>query len=168
MGRPFEKENTGPLKEHIENCEADRIEAIYNKQYRYIKEIIWDTEAEEKYGTDRAGYEKFKQDTKGYSTYSGEIFLREVDGVYFTEEKLSYNKKLSAMYKEKDKALEKTKEILGVKDNEAFEYWINNNIPHSFTTGANEVISYINSLEELISKYNEDEEFKHFFDKVIK
>ena len=32
------------------------------ERYRYIKEIVWDDEAQEKYGDSRAGFERFKKD----------------------------------------------------------------------------------------------------------
>jgi hypothetical protein len=172
-----DKKYTGPLGEFLENCKPHRIESIYNKEYRYIKQIIWDDELNEKFGSTREGYEKFKNDRSipGNMSYGGEIDLRirydRDSGLplgYMTETKLTSNESYKIMQEQFDNALKKTKEILDVKDEESFMYWLNNERPPfgGWRRGANETISAIQHLEKIIKDYNEDEEFKSFLDKI--
>jgi len=177
----FKEENyNGPLREYIINALPYRVEAIYNTEYRYIKEIIWDTEAQEKFGSGREGYEKFKQDKSypGNLSYSGEIDLRirydRENGLllgYITESKRTSNDNYKHMVKQFEDAKEKMFEILGVKDTEAFNYWLEEYTGGLFgfsRKGANETISAIETLEGIITKYNdpEEQEFKQFLDKI--
>ena len=175
-----DREYNGVLGEYLENCKKYRVEAIYNTEYRYIKEIIWDTEAQEKFGSDRAGYEKFKadKDYPGNLSYSGEIDLRirydKENGSplgYITESKRTSNDNYKHMLKQLEGAKAKMFEILGVKDTEIFNYWLEEYVGDLFgfsRKGANETIYAIEKLEEIITKYNdpEEKEFKQFLDKI--
>ena len=171
----FEKRYlNGPLKEYLERCKPHRIESIYNTEYKYIKEIIWDTEAQEKFGDDRSGYEKFKNDSNypGNISYSGEIDLRirtAKDGTilgYLTEKKMTRNDSYLIIQKNLEDAKEKTIEILQVKDIKNFDYWLEGKMYSS--SGANEMISSIEVLESIITTYAYDEDFKSYLDKIIK
>jgi hypothetical protein len=166
-----EKEHTGVLSEFLENIKPHRIEAIYNKEYRYIAQIIWDDELNEKYGSKREGYERFKSEQPGYVTHSGEIDLRvwrDHNGEelgYMTETKLNSNESYKIINEQFHGALKKTKEILDVKDHEAFDYWLNNEVNSTFR-GPNECISAIKRLQSIIERYNEDMEFRAYLDKI--
>lgn len=163
----------GPLSQYLENCKKHRIESIYNIEYRYIKEIIWDDEANNKFGNDRTGYEKFKNDFNypGDLTYSGLVDLRvriDKEGNalgYITETKLTYNESYNIMYSQYSQAKEKLYEILEIKNRETFDYWFNNYSYVNLKSG-NDIIYSIKSLEEIIVKYNEEEEFKKFIDAI--
>lgn len=176
----FEEENyNGPLSEYIINALPHRVEAIYNKEYKYIKEIIWDTEAQEKFGSTREGYEKFQQDENypGGMSYGGCIDLRvrtDREGNilgYMTESKRTSNDNYKHMVKQFNDAKTKTFEILEVKDIKAFNYWLEEYASGLFgfsRAGANETISAIQELEEIITRYNdpEEHEFRQFLDKI--
>lgn len=149
-----------------------------NTEHKYIKEIIWDTEAQEKFGSTREGYERFKMDKDypGSMSFSGEIDLRirtdregNVLG-YMTESKRTNNDNFNHMLEQYNLARAKLMEILEVKDKENFEYWLEEEAPFrvSMRMGANETISAIESLERIINKYNDPDEveFKSFIDKI--
>lgn len=168
-----DKEFNGPLKDFLDSCKPHRVESIYNKEYKYIKEIIWDEEKNNKYGNTRKGYDSYKQEIEGTASYSGEIELRvtKKDGQivgYFTETKLSSNEHLNLIFVQYQLALEKTKEILKVKDKNSFMYWLTNERPPfgGFKMGTNEIVGAIQNLESIIRDYNEDEEFKRYLDKI--
>ena len=64
------------FKQYLTLVDNHRVEAIYNNSYRYIKDIIWDDEKNIKYGNTRKGYDKYKSESKGYMSFSGEVSLR--------------------------------------------------------------------------------------------
>lgn len=167
-----DREFNGPLAEYINNCKPHRVEAIYDTEYRYIKEIVYDEEKQSRYGSSREGYERYKRDMEGYASYSGELDLRvqksregEVLG-YFTESKLTSNESYKIMMQQYDMALSETKKILGVNDDEAFMFWLETEFSWGFRNGANEIISGIEKLEGIIARYESDHDFKRFIDKV--
>ena len=170
----FEDKNfTGVFAEYLNNCKPYRIEAIYNAEFRYIKEIIWDTEAEEKFGKTREGYKKFKNDEEYQCNVSiNDVYLRtrhdrygNILG-YITETKRTSNDDYNIVYKQYEDAKEKLMELLNVKDKETFLYWLDSET--SVGTCVNGIISSIQNLESIYKEYNEDEEFKRFFDKIVK
>jgi len=175
----MEKEKyNGPLKEYILNASHYRNNASYNKEYKYIKEIIWDNEAQEKFGNTRDGYEKFRNDESypGGISYSGEIDLRirtdvETGDVlgYLTESKKTMNDDFEHMIKQFEDAKAKTFEILGVKDVETFNFWLEEYAGGIFgfsRSGANETIIAIETLESIIIEYDKSKKFKKFIDKI--
>lgn len=160
------------LQEFIDNCQKERIEAIYNAEYKYIKEIIWDDEKNNQYGTTREGYENFKQDNNGSISHSHEIYLRENKDIktketlgYLIESKRTSNDNYNIMYDNFKKAKEKFIEMLEVEDTEAFEYWLES-YTSIYLAKANEIINSIKTLDNILIKYNEDKEFKRFIDKI--
>lgn len=173
-----DKEFKGPLAEFLNNCKPHRVEAIYNTEYNYIKEIIWDTEAQEKFGSTREGYDRFKMDKDylGNISFGGEIDLRvrTINGVpvgYITESKRTTNDNYNHMVKQFEDAKERLFEILEVNDKEAFNYWLEEFAGGLFgfsRSGANETISSIETLQQIITIYNDPHEleFKQFIDKI--
>ena len=163
---------SGKLGEFLNKIENHRTEAIYNKEYRYIKQIIYDDELQEKYGSTREGYERYKRDLSGYASYSGEIDLRvqtDRDGVilgYFTEAKKKVNDPLSEIEKIYEDAKQEFFNILGCTDTEALEYWLSDKI-HINPMEANSYLYGVKKLEIILKDYEEDEEFKVFLDKLI-
>jgi len=169
-----EKEFNGPLGQYLENCKPHRTEAIFNKEYKYIKEIVWDDDLNEKHGSTREGYEQFKAENPGYISYGGEVDLRtwydhngEVLG-YLTETKKTSNDNYVILKKQFEDAKDELYRILDVKDRENFNYWLEEEVPlhTSFRLDTNNVIENICELENIITKYKEDEEFKNFLDKI--
>ncbi len=174
--RMFEdRKFTGPLAKYLENCQPYRVEAIYNTEYKYIKEIIWDDELQDKFGNTRAGYDKLKNDRniKGGFDFGGQTDLRvrtyedKIIG-YMTETKKTQNDDFKILLKQYEDAKKEMYKILKVKDTDTFDYYLeNNNISFSFSrSGANETISSIETLEEIITEYNDDPVFKRFLDKI--
>lgn len=179
MFKKFEdKDFNGVFAEFLENCKPHRVEAIYNTEYKYIKEIIWDDEANEKFGSSRTGYEKFKND-KDYSgsmSHGGTTDLRvrtDKDGNilgYMTESKRTNNDNYEHMLKQYELAKAKLIELLDVKDLTNFEYVLEEFSPFrvSMRMGANETIDAIEGLERIYTMYNhpDETEFKDFIDKI--
>jgi len=169
----FEDEkHTGPLKEFLEECKEHRIEAIYNYDYRYIKEIIYDDELEKKYGNSRTGYEKFKNNEPGNMSYSGEVSLRtrvdKDDNIlgYMTERKLNNNDKLNTIFEIYKNAEIRFREILKITSPETFDYWFYNLGWTDEHLDVNNLINKIKRLERILFDYNEDMEFRNFINKI--
>lgn len=164
-----DKQFCGPLADMLNKCKLYRTDAIYNEQYRYIKEIIWDDEYQEKYGITRKGYERFKDDHPGSISFGGKISLRSVTNngtvKYFTQEKKEYNTSLSEMINIYEESKDKMYEILNVKDINTFDYWFDDYTDFSFHC-PNVIIDNIKELEDIINKYNTDDKFKTFIDKI--
>lgn len=167
------QEFNGPLGKFLEETKQYRIPSIYNYEYRYIKEIIWDTEKQELYGSERAGYEKYKQDNlRTNVSFSCVHSLRtctldnEIQG-YIVESKKSTNENFNELYNIYNKARTELYTILDVKDKESFDYYIDEHVITSeFNLSENSIISRIKTLEKLIKEYNEDEYFKKVLDKI--
>jgi hypothetical protein len=173
-----DKKYTGPLGEFLENCKPHRIEAIYNTKYTYVKEIIYDTELQELYGDSRDGYDKFKNRKLDTTTatdisHGGVLDLRILtqDGKEsgaVIETKRTSNDNYNQMFIQYQLAKLKLLEILEIKDSGSFLYWYEENYSgFNFSRGgANETITAIERLENIIIKYNNEEEFKEFIDKI--
>jgi len=161
-----------------------RKELIYNYDYSYYdtnligtKEhsLIPNEEFNEKYGSTRRGYELFKMDYDYKIGYSGIHSLREVtlnnDLIgYIVESKrpsTPYIKEANDIY---DEILYEFKKILDVQDEKSLEYYLNENEPHyDFNKdSANLYTQKTEYLLELITEYYEDDDFKNFFNKIIK
>lgn len=169
-----EREFNGALAEYLEECKQHRIKSIYNYEYRYIKEIIYDTEKEERYGTERDGYEQYKKETKGSLSYGGEVSLRtnttdgEIDG-YVSEEKLKENINLNKMKDILSRAKQHLMNTLMVKDIGSFEYWL-----ATLDTGmmadnksVNGITAMIEFYEWIIEAYQGDKDYKKYVDKIV-
>ena len=165
----------GPLKDYLEECKKYRIESIYNRKYRYIKKIIFDTELENKFGNTRMGYEKYKNDYSiiGNVAFGGYNDLREITDDknniigYILETKLSKNEHFNKIIKIVKKAKEKTIEILKVTDVKSFNYYLNE-IGFNIYNDTNSLIDKIKKLENIIEDYQTDKDFKLYLDKIIK
>lgn len=165
------------LNEILEQMNEVRVEAIYNKEYRYIKEIVWDDEANKKYGTSREGYEQYQKDnTNLYATFTNIESLRRMqtrdanktDVKYFIEAKREVNTQLGQMFDLYNKARAELVKILNVKDEEAFNYYIDEHVIGSgdFRLGANELKSRVTRLIQFVDDYNNDEYLKRVIDKI--
>jgi len=161
------KKNT-TLQKYKDMYKPHKLEAIYNKEYRYIKEIIWDDELNKTLGNTRGGYEKYN---KGYVSFSGETSLRtvtkdkEIIG-YITETNLTSNVKWSLFREFYVLAKKETYKILEVKDIETFDYWLENSGNSLDNRDYNSYIMAIDSLESIINDYKEDKTFRKFIDKI--
>lgn len=156
---------------------------IYNYKYTYMIKtpngMREDTERNHKYGTTRDGYEKWKTEEKGLTAgYSGRVSLREItdyqrkdeNGIapvvgYIIEEKLSdypWQQEIAALATE---AFDKLCEELEVVDKEMFEYvlWEDFGLYKDYGQELSAKLSRISSMYE---KYQEDEEYKKFIDKI--
>ena len=161
------------FKQYLTLVDNHRVEAIYNNSYRYIKDIIWDDEKNIKYGNTRKGYDKYKSESKGYMSFSGEVSLRvETDKDnnilgYMIEEKKQINEPLLEIYKIWDDSKKSFFELLGASDPSLLEYWLDDKInvdircPNSFK-GA------IKELYDIIEEYNLNSDLKRFLDKLAK
>ena len=162
----------GLLAEFLENCRIHRVEAIYNYEYRYIKEIIYDDEFNEKFGSTREGYENWKKEkTPGGISFSGEVSLRTVtdkDKIigYVSESKRRENTSYMEMKKQFEEAYSKMCEIINVKDKSSFDYWFESSGYKHNITEANKFILAIEKLEELIFIYDNNSKFKKLIDKI--
>ena len=164
----------GPLKKYLEECKIHRKESIYNKEYRYIKEIIWDDELQAKFGKTREGYDKYKNDysIKGHVAYGGFNDLREITDDnkiigYLLETKKSNNESYTELIKILNNAKQATINLLNIKDLVAFDYYLDTR-GFNYYNSTNELIGKIEKLEEIIDDYNNEEDFKLYLDKIIK
>jgi len=155
-----------PLMNFLTECEQYHTGSIYNSNYRYIKEIIWDSKLEEEIGGSRASYEKYKKNKN--ISYSGVTYLRTiVDNsnkaiAYITETKRTTNEDNIKLYEILERATKELYKILKVKDINNFEYFLENeNILY-----ASSVVANIKALENIIIRYNSEPEFKAYLDKV--
>lgn len=160
------------LEEFNLDIENNRIEAIYNYEYQYFKSMIPDTEAQLKYGNERSGYEKYKQEHIGMDIgHSREQSLRIVskDGViegYIVETKRTVNTKLGILSDAYNNARAKFAEILGCTDTKMLFYWLDENISISYNE-ANSYMYAVRKLDSLLNDYYNDEDFKEFIDRLI-
>ena len=152
--------------------------SLYNYSYQYWTGDETSMELDEStcnhMGKDRVGYEEFKQAFSGQIGYSDVTSLRtlekdkEIVG-YITETKKSMSPHVDAARKIYDEVIEETKRILEVKDEEAFLYYVQENIYRwDFHREIDGYERGVDSLIELVEDYFENEDFKKFFDKVIK
>jgi len=170
-----------------------RKETIYNYKYLYYDgdetSMTLNTEMCEKYGNDRPGYERFKNEpsvVNGSTTQPGEVDIayggyvsvralthrgtKKVFG-YITEEKLSYSPHRDKARELYDEALKSIKNVLGVRDEKSFQFYLDDKISFDYMSSRDGVDDYDNAfdrLQEIVLEYNDDEEFKAFLDKIIK
>ena len=174
--------NIAELRDIYSKASKINKELIYNYDYAYYDliedSIVPNEKLNEKYGNSRKGYELFGKDNNEYGVgYSGQVSLRElylrgtneVVG-YITETKKPsrpFIQEAESLYEE---AFNKLVELLDVKDEENLNYYINDNNSFDFLSKdrANEFTSKIYFLIETLEQYNNDEEFRKFFDKIIK
>lgn len=163
------------MKDILDELETLKSNSIYNYEYKYIKEIIWDDERNSKYGNDRNGYEKYKQeDTNTYITFSGKTSLRIVEDrttgeiVGYIAESECKDKSEKRIYELRDLAKKEFYNALGVTNISEFEFWYNEYYGtcdfrnSSYTIVFNQIKQLIN----IVKRYNEDEDFKKFIDKI--
>lgn len=138
--------------------------------------ILYSEEINKKYSNSRKGYEDFKRDHSNFRIgYSGEVSVRDIKN-YDTNDKIGYifeRKIIDKSYSDKLNVLynymkEEVISLLKIKDIESFEYFLKTfNVSFEFNIHSN--IKYeIKKLYELVTEYNEDEDFKKFFDKIVK
>lgn len=171
------------LKDIIKDIGEIRTKAIYNYEYKYYKaanngNIELDNTRNNLYGTERAGYERFKQDTLDFGKtsvgYAGVTSLRPyfTDDVlkgYITETKKQENTPVNALMSIKSRVREFIIEGMKISDLESFEYYVFNNEPTtSFKFTYDSVITQINWWVSMYENYLDDEDFKKFMDKIIK
>jgi hypothetical protein len=165
-------------KNQIKNIRKDN---IYNYEYEYWKgdktHLEKDLKATKLFGVSRKGYEKYKEcNPDSIIDYGGVVSLREVtDSVsgetigYITERKLSDKPHIDEAKKIFASSVDYVKEFLKVEDTEAFMYYLAQEILiQDFNTTVDNILHQIDNLETLLEEYQEDEEFRKFFDKIIK
>lgn len=145
--------------------------------YRYVKEIIYDNQAETEYGTTREGYEKFKQANKDLDvSYSGATSLRHIDDCegtvgYILETKESEDDRYNEIDKILLDAWEEFYIVLEVEDKESVKHYldirINADVPMAIPYHKR-MEREVKFLRDFVDEYREDEEIKRFFDKIKK
>jgi len=151
----------------------------WNYRYQYFtksgKDIIYDEKFNDIFGSDRSGYEKYKSENlDSYIEVSGKVSLREVkDSIsretigYITEEKLPGEGSIQRAREIYEETFNIVREILKVKDNESFMFYVIQNEPkYDFKPSINEYIQRTEWLVELVRDYENDEEFRHFLNKI--
>ena len=165
------------FKKEIKNIRMDN---IYNYSYEYWRgtdnKLFKNELANLTFGDTRKGYESYKRENPDSYVDIANTYLRKVkDRVsgrtigYITEKKLDntpYITEAGQIYKD---ALDYIRETLGVQDESSFMFYVYNNIEiQDFSKSIDNYYHQIEKLEELLEDYNEDEEFRRFFDKIIK
>jgi hypothetical protein len=169
------------LQDYRNKIKSIRKKNIYNYNYEYWKgndnKIHKDGMSNLAFGNTREGYEKYKQENPdSIVDYGGVVSLRKVtDSVsgktigYITETKLSDIPHITKAEKYMDEAIECIKKELGVKDEKSFMYYLEREVRvQDFHRSIDNILHEIESLECILEDYKEDEEFKDFFDKIIK
>jgi hypothetical protein len=174
--------DTSVINDLLQKVSSVNKELIYNYDYIYYDldgtSLTLNEENNNKYGTSRKGYESFRSDSSGLLSvgYSGVTSLREVyttDSLdlvgYITETKRAtkpYIKEASDIY---DDALQEFIRLLEVKDLESLDFYIQEENPYDFMSKdrVNEQTRSVRFLLEIIEKYDDDENFKKFFNKII-
>jgi succinate dehydrogenase flavin-adding protein (antitoxin of CptAB toxin-antitoxin module) len=162
-------------------------ELIYNYDYYYYDtniagykkgEIIPNNNLNKKFGSSRRGYEMFKEEHDELSVgHSGETSIREIY-TRKTKDLVGYimeTKKVTRPYLDEadslhDEAILEFKNLLGVTDDKALEFYLNENNTNDFFNKdrVNNQLTRINRLIKILDEYYNNNEFKHFFDKIIK
>lgn len=175
------------MKESFDKIKKIKKELSYNYDYSYYdtnvagsKEgaIVPNESLNEKFGPSRRGYEMFKAEFSelrvGYSgvTSIREISLRGSDEVvgYIMESKKPERPYIQEAQNLYDDMYTNFMELMNVKDEEALEYYIEYNGPGYDLYEKDSVALDQRKAEflmELIELYNNDEDFNHYFDKII-
>jgi hypothetical protein len=165
------------FKDKITNV---RKEAIYNYSYEYWRgtdnKLFKNELANLTFGDTREGYEAYKRENPDSYIDIADTYLRKVkDKVsgrtigYITEKKLDnipHITNAGQIYKD---ALNYVRETLDVQDESSFMFYIYHNVEiNDMRKGIDTYYHQIENLEKLLEDYNEDEEFRKFFDKIIK
>ena len=179
---------TEKIQEIIKRISEINKTLIYNYHYTYFdlapagspeNSIISNGNLNEKFGPSRKGYELFKEEYDelrvGYSgiTSMREIELRKTSEVigYIMETKQPtrpYIQEADVLY---DEVYDEFISILEVNDEESLLYYIKENGPgYEFGNNdrVNEQLKKASFLMSILSEYTKDDEFKRFFDKIIK
>jgi hypothetical protein len=168
------------LNKYKEKLKKIKQKNLVNYEYEYWSGNDYKMEKNDManivYGNTREGYEKYKRENPDSCIDYADTSLRKViDKVsnktigYITEKKLSSNPYIDEVEKIYKDALEYTKKHLKVEDEDSFMYYVLNNIEiQDFRRELDNFVTQINRLDELIYKYETDEEFKRFFNKIIK
>jgi len=151
----------------------------WNYKYQYFtksgKDIIYSEKFNKMFGDDRNGYEKYRKDNPdSYVEVSGKVSLREVkDNIsnktvgYITEEKLPGEGSIQRAREIYEETFNIVREILKVKDNESFMFYVIQNEPrYDFRPSIEEYIQRTEWLVELVREYENNEEFRHFLNKI--
>jgi len=146
-----------------------------NLKYTYLNLINKDRmhfeeseELREKYGIDRDGFERFKNEYDVDIPSSSLRYVKDSNGniinlVIETSTKNDNNKEIEELVNE---AKEYVYNKLDIKDSESFEFYIENHFITFKDFNDNYYINYLNALEELLSSYEEDEDFRNFINKI--
>jgi uncharacterized protein YjcR len=158
-------------------------DTTYNYEYRYLREDIYgsfliDSNLCNTYGEERKGYDNLRKDLVNKIDsveYSGIISLRKIyskipeyEDIFIMERKIpeeTYRDRLIALEK---KAKLFIIEELEVVDINSFEYFLSDKLHFSFKTEADVTFRNISVYLDILEEYQEDEEFRNFFDKIIK
>jgi len=175
------------MKENFDKIKKIKKELIYNYDYSYYDTnvagskdgaIVPNESLNEKFGPSRRGYEMFKTEFSelrvGYSgvTSIREISLRDSNEVvgYIMESKKPERPYIQEAKNLYDDMYAEFVELMDVKDENALEYYIEDNGPGYDLYEKDSVALDQRKAEflmELIDLYKYDEDFKHYFDKII-
>ncbi len=163
------------LKETAKKLRKESFQKNYTYKYFYFDENgnIQPIEKEES----RETFENYRKENGYVFDYSGEVSYRQ----FYEDEKLKgfvleYRDKNKEIYTQKMKELydevfnEFIKE-LQIKDFDNFEYFLDTHNFSDFSLGVSNLDYYKNKFDflyELLEKYNNNSDFKLFFDKIIK
>jgi hypothetical protein len=169
------------IKEYKDKIKSIRKKYNYNYSYEYWQGT--DNKMEKNgmsilaFGNTREGYEEYKRENPdSIIDYGGVVSLRKVRDEtsgrtigYITETKHSDRPHIDEAEKYMNKAIKYVKKELGVQDEKSFEYYLEKEVRvQDFHRSIDNIIHEIESLECILEDYNEDEEFRRFFDKIIK
>ena len=169
------------ISDYRNKIKSIRKKNIYNYNYEYWRGndtfMEKDGMSNLAFGNTREGYENYKKENPDSDVhYAGKVSLRKVqDRVsgrtigYITETKLSDTPHIDEAEKYMNEAIEYTKKELGVKDEKSFIYYLEREVRvQDFHRSIDNILHEIESLECILDDYKEDEDFRLFFNKIIK
>ena len=169
------------MKNYLKEIEKISKEDAWNYEYDYFtidgENLIKNSQVAEYFGKSREGFEKYREENPDSRiSYSGEISLRAVfdrenDKVigYITEKKIKNPKYLEKAKRLYEKQKEEVIKCLNIADIKNFNYYLDIYlVDFDFNTNINTYARKISKLLDLVENYENDDDFKDFFDKIVK
>ena len=169
-----------PIGNLLEQAYSLKYEKIYNYKYTYYTKtphgMREDSNLNHQYGTDREGYESWKDDNPNLTmSYSGVVTLREIQRRetnetigYMTEEKLPNKPWIEKIDLLLEDAWKLFCDELGVKDDNAMDYFLFGEIEMDWRDEGSDRIAKFNKMINCIERYNDSDEqdYKMIIDKI--
>jgi hypothetical protein len=166
------------FKSYLKEIQAIRKDSLNNYEYTYFNKtnngMEYSVDVNRYFGTDRAGYEKFKQENPDsyvdHPTTSLRSVVDRISGKtvgFITEKTLSSTPMRDEAKRLFDLQLEEVIRYLEVKDLDSFMYYIDEKTTtFDFNDSVEIYRNKLSSLIDIIDEYENDEEFRKYLNKI--